>query len=60
MAASDKPDHHKYPMVLDVVNENKAVTVLRDLNHEAYHPSWRRPSTGLNRFAIRPFGATTD
>ena len=24
-------------MGLHVVNENKAVTVLRDLNHEAYH-----------------------
>ena len=31
------PNLRKYTMGLHEVNENKAVTVLRDLNHEAYH-----------------------
>ena len=33
----DIPDLHKYTMGLHGVNDNKAATVLRDLNHEAYH-----------------------
>ena len=37
VASRDVPDHHKYTMDLHVVNENNAVTVLRDRSHEAYH-----------------------
>ena len=35
VAARDMPDLRKYTMDLHQVNENKAVTVLRDLNHKA-------------------------
>ena len=31
------PDPHNYTMGLHEVNENKALTVLGNLNHEAYH-----------------------
>ena len=56
VAARDMPDNHKYTMGLHVVNENNAVAVLRDLNHEAYHyhgVALQRDQTGLKLGHLR-------